>query len=77
MSAAIHRHPSAPVVPPRVRAQIMLDAATGAASDLAAQSEQVPDKLRAELLACIANEQWGAAVLLLARLSTHDRARSE
>jgi hypothetical protein len=76
MSAAIHRHPSAPVVPPRVRAQIMLDAATGAASELAAQSGQVPDKLRAELLGHIATGQWPRAMLALASLSTHDRARS-
>lgn len=63
-------------VAPQVRAAILLCQARDAAAELAEQSMQEHDRIKAELLARIEAREWGAAMLLLARLSTYTSARS-
>jgi hypothetical protein len=76
MTAAIHPHPAAPRMSLPFRAELVLAMAVDAASAAADATAQVPDRLRAELLAAVERGDWNAVMLCAVRLGNHMGARS-
>jgi hypothetical protein len=76
MSATTHALPHARHVTPSQRAGLLLGMAADAARHAADASGQVPDRLRADMLAAMAAGDLGRVVFVAAQLSGHVGAQS-
>jgi hypothetical protein len=76
MTALILYTPRAQHVPPTTRAELLLGMAVDAHHAAADATAQVPDRLKAELLAAVERGDWPGVMSAAARLSGHVGARS-